>query len=107
MLYKKRTCLLSVKMGTVLSRYGRMDIFDSIYQCLYLLLFLLSIVNHHSSWSSSFICDNNENVFMNGKQLGSLYWNSCRFGEGRNRKFYNFARIVTEMLSTCPLFIKR
>jgi hypothetical protein len=31
-------------------------------------LFLVSIVNHHSSWSSSFICDNNENVFIKGKQ---------------------------------------
>jgi hypothetical protein len=33
-----------------------------------------------------------------------FYWNSCRFGQGRNRKFHSPARIVTEMLSTCPLF---
>jgi hypothetical protein len=92
-------------MGTVLSRYGKMDIFDSIYQCL--LLFLLSIVNHHSSWSSSFICDNNENVFMKGSQRGSIYGNPYRFGQGRNPKFYSSARSVTKMLSTHPRFIKR
>jgi hypothetical protein len=36
-------------------------------------LFLLSTVNHRSSWSSSFICDNNENVFMKGNQLLPAY----------------------------------
>jgi hypothetical protein len=59
-------------MGTDSSNYGKMDIFESIYQYLYFLLFLLSIVNHHSSESRPFICDNNENDFMNGKQRTTL-----------------------------------
>jgi hypothetical protein len=55
----------------------------------------------------AFICDSNENDFMKGIQPESFHWNSCHFGEGRNRKFYNPARIVTEMLSTRLCFIKR
>jgi hypothetical protein len=53
-----------------------------------------------------FICRRNANGFIKGNQPESFYWNSCRFGEGRDRKFYNPARIVMEMLSTCPHFIK-
>jgi hypothetical protein len=38
------------------------------------------------------------------KEIQPESFYSCRFGQGRNRKFYNPARIVTEMLSICPLF---
>jgi hypothetical protein len=61
-------------------------------------LFLLSIVKHHSSWPSSFICDNNENVFMKMNQLRPLYWTLRRFGQGRNQKFYNPVSSVIELL---------
>jgi hypothetical protein len=37
-------------------------------------LFLIPIVNYHSSWSSSFISVNNENSFINGNQRVSSYW---------------------------------
>jgi hypothetical protein len=57
-------------------------------------LFLLSIVKHHSSWSSSFICDNNENDFIKGDQRGSFYWTLRRFGQSHNRKFYNPVRML-------------
>jgi hypothetical protein len=58
-------------------------------------LLLLSIVNHHSSRSSSFVCGDNENAFMKENQRGSLYWHSHRFSEGPNRKYYALARSVT------------
>jgi hypothetical protein len=67
-------------------------------------LFLISIANHYTSWPSSFICGCNANGFVKGIQQEFFYWNSCRFGQGHNTKFYNPARIVTEMLSTYPLF---
>jgi hypothetical protein len=67
-------------------------------------LFLLSTVKHHSSWPSSFICDNNENVFMKRNQLRPLYWNLRRFGQGLNQKFYNPVSSVIELLSTCLFF---
>jgi hypothetical protein len=43
---------------------------------------------------------------MKGIQPESLYWSSRCFGQGSNRKYYNPARIETEMLSTCSLFTK-
>jgi phosphatidylglycerophosphate synthase len=65
MTYKKHTSLISAKVGTDSSNYGKIDTIESIYRLLYLLLFLLlSTVNHHSS----FIGDNNENDFMKGNQ---------------------------------------
>jgi hypothetical protein len=41
---------------------------------------------------------------MKETHQGPLCYNSRRFGQGYNKKFRNPARIVTEMLSTCPLF---
>jgi hypothetical protein len=105
MIHKKRTCLLSAKIGTDSLNYGKINTLKSIHRLLYSpLSLLLSTVNHHSSWSSSFICGDNGNGFVKGIQQEFFYWNSCRFCQGCNRKFYNPARIVTEMLSTCPLF---
>jgi hypothetical protein len=71
-----------------------------------ILLLLLSIVNHHSPWSSSCICDKNENDFMKGNQQKSLYWHSRRFNQGRNRKFYNQVRSITELLQAYKFFSK-
>jgi hypothetical protein len=70
----------------------------------YFLLFLLSIVNHHSSWHQSFICGCNANGFMKGIQLGTFYWHSRRFGQGRNQKLYSSVSSVIELLSTCLFF---
>jgi hypothetical protein len=78
----------------------------TIHRLVYLFLLLLSTVNNHSSWSSSLICDNNENVFIKRIQPGSFYWNSCRFGQGCNRKFNTPARSVTALLQICWHFKK-
>jgi hypothetical protein len=40
MIHKKRTCLLSVQMGTDISNYGKVDTFESIYRYLYLLVII-------------------------------------------------------------------
>jgi hypothetical protein len=60
MINKKHTSLLSDKIGTDGSNYGKTDTFESIHRLLYLLL-LCSIEHYHSPWSCAFICDNNEN----------------------------------------------
>jgi hypothetical protein len=56
-------------------------------------LFLLSIVKHHSSWSSFFICGCNEKGFMRGIPRRSFYWHSRRFSEGPNRKYHDLVRM--------------
>jgi hypothetical protein len=43
---------------------------------------------------------------MKGIQPESFYWNSYRFGQSRNKKFYNAVRSVIELLSTCLFFTK-
>jgi hypothetical protein len=57
MIHKKRTSVLSVKMGTDILKHGKIDVWKLIFLWLCLLIWLLSIVNY----PSSFICDNNEN----------------------------------------------
>jgi hypothetical protein len=58
MINKKHASLLSAKIGTDSSNYGKIDTCVSINWYLYLLLLLLSTVNR----CPSFICANNENV---------------------------------------------
>jgi hypothetical protein len=107
MIHKKHTSLPSAKTRTDSSNYGKIDTFENIYRLLYLHLFLsLSTVNHHFSWSSSFICIRNENSFMKRNQRDSHCWTTRHFCQGCNRKFYKPVRSVTEMLSTCLLFAK-
>jgi hypothetical protein len=63
-------------------------------------LFLLSIVKHRSSWSSSFICGCNANGFMKENQRVSLYWHSRRFSEGPNRRYYDLVRDTNQAIGT-------
>jgi hypothetical protein len=86
-IHKKRTSLLSGKIGTDSSNYGKMDTFESTYWWLYLLLLLASTVNRYTLWPSSFICGCNANNFMKETHQEPLCYNSRRFDQGYNKKF--------------------
>jgi hypothetical protein len=70
---KKHISLLSANIGTNCSNYGKQIPLETYTDTYTYSLFLLSVVDHRSSWSSSFIYDNNENVFMKRNQRGSFY----------------------------------
>jgi hypothetical protein len=65
---KKSTPPPSAKMVPVVSRYGKIYTFESIWW-LYLLSLRSPTVNPHYSWPNSFTCYNNENVFMKGTSM--------------------------------------
>jgi hypothetical protein len=89
MIYEKRTSLLLFKMRKDILKHGKTNIFETYTDTYTYSLSLLSIAKHHSSWFSSFICDNNENVFMKKNQRVSSYWYPRRFSKVPNRKSYD------------------
>jgi hypothetical protein len=99
MIYKKNktTSLLSVKIGTDSSNYGKKDLWTYILMVILTLYYYYYTVNHHTSLSSSFICDSNKNAFIKRNRQRSLYWALYCFVKnklGRNNVVISFCYVL-------------
>jgi hypothetical protein len=89
---QKCPCILSFKMGTALSIFGKIDTFESIHWYSY--PFFILIINGKKK--SLFMVQ----LFYLWQQWKCLYereslcWNSHCFGQGVERKYYGLVRIL-------------